>query len=223
MADKIEFPYSAVPGNLKKILEMIPSMGTPAKATQKWLAGIGFSSGNDKRNLAVMRQVGIISQSGGEPTDLWNAFRTRDKVKIATGIRRHYSGLFATFPDAQRKDDEALLAYIRSSTEYGEKAQRLALRIFRNLCDFGDFEGEADPDDILDLDEDDDESGNENGKKSGRRQTRARVQNVGGGVGLTVNIQIQLPPSEDGEVYDKVFEAMGRHLKALIAPQPDEQ
>jgi len=219
MADKIEFPYSAVPGNLRKILEMIPNMGTPPKATQKWLAGIGFSSGNDKRNLAVMRQVGIISQSGGEPTDLWTAFRTRDKVKIATGIRRHYSGLFGTFPDAHRKDDEALLAYIRSSTEYGEKAQRLALRVFRTLCEFGDFEAEADPEDLLDLDEDEPNGGKEG--KSGRG--RARIERVGGGVGLTVNIQIQLPPSEDGDVYDKVFEAMGRHLKTLIAPQSDEQ
>jgi hypothetical protein len=219
MADKIEFPYSAVPGNLRKILEMIPNMGTPPKATQKWLAGIGFSSGNDKRNLAVMRQVGIISP-GGEPTDLWTAFRSRDKVKIAAGIRRHYSGLFGTFPDAHRKDDEALLAYIRSTTEYGEKAQRLALRVFRNLCEFGDFDADADPEDLLDPDEEDEQNDRNAGKTGGGR---TRIERVGGGVGLTVNIQIQLPPSEDGEVYDKVFEAMGRHLKTLIAPQPDEQ
>jgi hypothetical protein len=217
MADKIEFPYSAVPGNLRKILEQIPTMGTPSKASQKWLASIGFSGGNDKRNLGIMRQVGIIS-SGGEPTDLWTAFRTRDKVKIAAGVRRHYSGLFSTYPDAHRKDDEALLAYIRSTTEYGEKAQRLALRVFRNLCEFGDFDAEADPEGVVD-----DEGEEPNEGKGGNGGGRTRVERVGGGVGLTVNIQIQLPPSEDGEVYDKVFEAMGRHLKTLIAPQPDEQ
>ena len=35
---------------------------------------------------------------------------------------------------------------------------------------------------------------------------------------LTVNLQIELPPSADGEVYDKLFAAMGKHLKGLIAP-----
>ena len=33
-----------------------------------------------------------------------------------------------------------------------------------------------------------------------------------------MNLQIQLPPSADGEVYDKLFAAMGKHLKGLITP-----
>jgi len=222
MAEKIEFPYSSVPNNLRKILEMIPGMGTPPEATQKWLAGIGFSSGNDKRNLAVMRQVGIISPSG-QPTDLWTAFRTRDKVAIAAGVRRHYSGLFNTFPDAHRKDDEALLAYIRSTTDYGEKAQRFAARIFRVLCEFGDFEAELVPDELVAERDDEDEEDEGSGRKGNTSRRRATIERVNAGVGLTVNIQIQLPPSNDGEVYDKVFEAMGRHLKTLIQPEPDEQ
>ena len=161
MAEKTEFRYSAVPGNLRKVLEMIPSMGTPPEATQKWLAQIGFSSSNDRRNLSIMRKVGIISQSG-QPTELWAAFRTHDKVKIASGIRRHYSGLFNTFPDAHRKDDEALLAYIRSTTEYGDKAQKLSLRAFRTLCEFGDFEAEAEP--AVSPDLDDEQKINSSGK-----------------------------------------------------------
>jgi len=36
------------------------------------------------------------------------------------------------------------------------------------------------------------------------------------GVALTVNIQLQLPPSADGDVYDKLFAAMGKHLKGLV-------
>jgi hypothetical protein len=33
---------------------------------------------------------------------------------------------------------------------------------------------------------------------------------------LTVNIQLQLPASADGAVYDKLFEAMAKHLRGLL-------
>ncbi len=218
MAETIEFPYSPVPNNLRKLLAKFPDMGTPPKATQVWLAGVGFSGGNNNRNLAVMRQIGIISSSG-EPTELWAAIRGKDKSKFAAGVRRHYSGLFSTYPDAHRKDDEALLAYVRSSTDYGEKAQKLAVRVFKVLCEFGDFEADLDPDDEVDEHEEDDQD-DKITKKRRRPKTTDRSRQ---GVDLTLNIQIQLPPSGDGEVYDKVFEAMGRHLKTLIQPEPDEQ
>jgi len=222
MADPNEFPYSPLPNNLRKLLVKIPTMGTPPKATQMWLAGVGFSGGNNKRNLAVMRQVKIISTSG-EPTDLWAALRAGDKAKFAAGMRSHYAGLFSTYPDAHRKDDEALLAYVRSNTDYAATVQKLAVRTFKVLCEFGDFDSDLDPDEVEEKEkeaEDETQQGRNDGKRKGRR--RATV-NGGGGVGLTVNIQIQLPPSSDGEVYDKVFEAMGRHLKTLIQPEPDEQ
>jgi hypothetical protein len=220
MAETTEFPYSPVPNNLRKLLAKFPDMGTPPKATQAWLAGVGFSGGNNNRNLAVMRQVGIISASG-EPSELWAAVRGKDKAKFAAGLRRHYSGLFNTYPDAHRKDDEALLAYIRSNTDYGERAQKYAVRVFKVLCEFGDFGAEPDPDDPL---EEEDEPNDGGGESGGRRRRKSKTAAAsGGGVALTLNIQIQLPPSGDGEVYDKVFEAMGRHLKTLIQPEPDEQ
>lgn len=218
MAERKEFPYTSVPGNLRRLLAKFPNMGTPPKATQVWLAGVGFSGGNNKRSLAVMRQVGIISASG-EPTSLWAAIRTGDKPKVAAGLRSHYSGLFSTYPDAHRKDDEALLAYIRSNSDYGDRAQKYALQTFKVLCEFGDFDADGD----FDLDEDDDEEGEDQGANGKRLRRQARTVTQAGGVGLTLNVQIQLPPSTDGEVYDKVFEAMGRHLKTLIQPEPDEQ
>ena len=55
------------------------------------------------------------------------------------------------------------------------------------------------------------------GNSRGGRQISRRDE-ASSGVGLTVNIQLQLPPSTDGEVYDKLFASMAKHFKGLIRP-----
>lgn len=211
-ADK-QFPYTPVPGNLKKLLEKIPTMGTPKKATQEWLASIGFPGGNNKRSLAVLRQVGVIG-STGEPTELWAALRSKDRAKFAAGMKKRYADLFATYPDAHRKDDEALIAFVRSKTDYAESAQRLAARTFKVLVDFGDFDSDLPPEELVDSPDGD---GNDD-ESPGKRRRRVKAPSADSGpVALTVNIQLQLPPSADGEVYDKLFAAMGKHLKGLVS------
>lgn len=216
MATDKQFPYTPVPNNLKRVLAMIPTIGAPEKASQEWLASIGFSGGNNKRSLAVMRTVGIID-GAGRPTSLWTALRAKDGASFAEGLRKHYSDLFAVYPDANRKDDEALIAFVRSKTNYAEQAQRLAVRTFKVLCEFGDFGAEAALQ-TLAADDDDDPPD---------ETPKPRKRTVGGGGGsgsdsrvtLTVNLQLQLPASEDGAVYDKLFAAMSKHLKGLISDE----
>lgn len=210
-ADKL-FPYTPVPKNLSRLLETIPSVGTPPRATQEWLASIGFSGGNNKRNLAVIRQVGIIG-SQGQPTDLWVALRSRDRAAFGAGVRKAYADLFATYPDADRKDDEALIAFVRSKTDYAEKVQRLAVRTFKVFVEFGDFDGDIAPAELVGADL------SEEGAPGGGGQPRRRAEVAGpdaGSVALTVNIQLQLPPSNDGDVYDKLFASMSKNLRGLV-------
>lgn len=199
--------YTPVPASLRRILERIPQIGTPAKADATWLAGLGFGGGNNQTNLALMRQVGIIGSSGA-PTDLYKALRRGDRATFGAGIRKHYSALFSTYPDAHRQDDEALMAFVRGNTDYAAGTQRLAVRTFKVFAEFGDFDQADDPEGRSD----DQEEREDGGGGRGRRSRSPSHE----GVALTVNIQLQLPPSADGEVYDKLFEAMGKHLKGLV-------
>lgn len=211
----VQYPYSPLPNSLKGLLQKIPTIGIPEKATQEWLASIGYSGGNNKRNLAVIRQVGIIDGSG-RPTPLWHALRAKDRRTFAAGIRKHYANLYATYPDAHRKDDEALIAFVRSKTDYAEQAQRLAVRTFRVLTEFGDFDQPSG--ELPHEDEPESQNGDERQDRgdSDVGGAKHRVVREATGVGLTVNIQLQLPPSADGEVYDKLFAAMAKHLKGLV-------
>jgi hypothetical protein len=208
MADT-EFPYTTSPPGLKRIMEGTPKWGTPDKVTGAWLDGVGFKGGSAARSLGVLRTIGVVDSSG-KPTELWAALRGKDRVKFADGLRKHYSGLFATYSDANRKDTEALIQFVRSKTDYAESVQKLAVRTFKTVCEFGDFDADA-PDDA-----DDDEV---DAKPKGKASKAKAQQPAGGGVALTVNLQLQLPPSESGEVYDKLFAAMAKHLKGLIGTE----
>jgi hypothetical protein len=204
------FPYTTSPPGLKRIMEGAPTWGKPEKVTKEWLDGLGFKGGAASRSLAVLRAVGIVD-SGGKPV-MWEALRTEDRAAFAAGMRKHYASLFATYPDANRKDAEALLAFVRSKTSYAAETQKLAVRTFKTLCEFGDFDTEG-PDD-------DDDSDEVEVKPKGGKGSKAKVrQATGGGVALTVNLQLQLPASEDGDVYDKLFAAMAKHLKGLIGAE----
>lgn len=173
---------------------------------------MGYTSGNDRTVLTVMRGIGMVS-SNSEPTSLFDAFRNKDRAEIAAGIRKAYADLFSLYPDAHKKDDEALRNFFRSKTTAGSRVQQQLVRTFKTLAEFGDFDSTpsispsvAPPSDAR----------KETTETAKRVQTVERVASQNG-LTLNVNIQLQLPPSADGEVYDKLFQAMGKHLKGLAS------
>lgn len=222
MADEKKYPYTTVPNNLRKLLEKLSTLGTPPAATLKWLAGIGFSGGNNQSMLPVLRTLGVISKSGA-PTEYWTALRSGDKAKFADAVRRTYADLFATYPDADKQDAATLKTFFQTHTALGEKAQNFCVRTFKVLCEFGDFKTPSAAADEIEEAGDDGEDATRDGaglagaggSGNGRRTP---VGNAPPPIALTVNLQVQLPPSAEGEVYDKLFEAMAKHLKGLIAP-----
>jgi hypothetical protein len=150
-----------------------------------------------------------VLDNSGVPTELWTALRARNRAAFGAGIRRAYTALFAMYPDAHRQDDEALMAFARSHTDYAEGTQRLAVRTFKTFVTFADFDSPTE-------DEAGDEETAGGAGAKGRDRKKEPPPPRPSGVGLTVNIQLQLPPSTDGEIYDKLFEAMAKHLKGLI-------
>lgn len=216
MAEEKKYPYTTVPNNLRKLLQKIPTLGAPPKASQKWLESIGFSGGNNRSLLPVLRHIGVINQSG-EPTEYWTALRAGNRAKFAEAVRRGYADLFATYEDADQQDSATLQTYFRTHTGLGDKAQSFCVRTFKALAEFGDFGGTpaplAEPKAI--------ESSGESAEpepEPAPAPVPHQGQAGGQALALTVNLQIELPPSADGEVYDKLFAAMGKHLKGLITP-----
>lgn len=104
-----DFPYLTNPASLRKFLEKIRTVGVPEKVTIAYLASLGFKSANDRPIIAALKLLGFADGSG-VPTETWQRYRPRETAGavLAQAIRTTYSELFSIYPDAERKDNEAL-------------------------------------------------------------------------------------------------------------------
>lgn len=173
-----------------------------------WLASIGHGGGNNQSVIRVLKNVGLVA-TDGSPSDMWRRFKGGDRKALAEGIRSGYADLFATYPDAYQKDAEALRSYFRTKTSLADKAQRLCVQTFQNLCGAADFTDDP-RGPVATPTQGDVRSLGVTGEAIPAQGPRA------GGVELVVNIQLQLPASADGEAYEKLFEAMAKHLREIV-------
>lgn len=207
MVEQARYPYTTVPSKLRDLLKRAPSMGVPEKLTVAWLKKAGWTSSNDATIIPVLKFVGLLA-SDGQPSALWDAVRAQDssgKTRMAAAIRKAYGDLFSLYPDAHRKDAEALRNFFRAHTNAGEQAQTKMLQTFQVLTEFADFESDAPAEPV--------KTTPTTSQKSKDTPKDARVGVPG--MTLNVNIQLQLPATADGEVYEKLFEAMRKHLIGL--------
>lgn len=200
----IEYPYALVTGKLKKFLEHIQSgAGVPPKITTKYLPSVGFGSNNDRRIIPVLKFINFLD-AGGIPTEEYRLFRDKGKAGgvMAKSLKAAYKELFETFPDAYRKDTEALRNYFRTHTNAGEQVVNATVATFKVLCEFADFEARTE--EITESPKDKLES-----EASVSKQVSPATS---GGLTVNINIQLQLPATEDASVYENLFSALKKHL-----------
>ena len=200
----MSFPYVLGTQKLTELLRKIPDIGVPEKFTLKTLKSLGFTSSNDERFVPAIKFIGFLNQAG-QPTDLWKEARANLGRAIARGVRSGYADLFQQYPNAHQKDDEALRTYFSVHSGTGKEAVTRMVQTFKTISALGDFDAAGSPE--------------PDGGKPQERAERARgapkqeheVLRAGGPT-VAINIQLQLPPDPTGEIYDKFFESMAKHL-----------
>ncbi|WP_230972168.1 DUF5343 domain-containing protein [Archaeoglobus neptunius] len=193
------FPYTTVPGKLKKFFKIIQETNVPEKVTQRWLAALGFKSSNDRTIVGLLKDLGFIDASG-IPTETWNNYRNRELAPkiMASAIKRAYQQLFDTYPDAHRKDKEALKNFFAAQTNLASNTIDRIILTFKALCELADFE--------------ETESVTQNAKMDKSLTRPPTIKLPTHGLAININIQLQLPATNDEEVYDKLFRSLKRNL-----------
>lgn len=197
------YPYTQNVGSLIGVIKAIGSHGVPDKFTTKELPVWGYKSSNDRSIVSVLKHIGFIDQSG-TPQQLWRDARTNPAVATAKGTKTGYAELFKTFPDAHRKDAEALTNFFKAKTSVGDLVIKQMVATFRALAQFGEFDGIEDA--VTD--------GPEATPAAASAATSAVSRQILGAGGMTINLNVELvvPTDATGEVYDKFFAAMKKHL-----------
>jgi len=203
-----EFPYTPKPSSLPVFLDKIQSIGVPDKVTLKYITSIGFKSSNDRYISGILKSL-RFTDSSGVPMERWKAYRDkrRGPAELASAIREAYADLFAVYPDAYRKDDEALRNFFTSSTSVGEKAVSLMVSTFKTLCGLADFAETPRPSPVPLVPTTDSQI-----SQAGAPEQLAKAVGVSQGITINVNIQLTLPETKDSSVYDSIFESLKKHL-----------
>jgi hypothetical protein len=207
------FPYMSNPARAKEFIEAIPGMGVPTKVTIQFLESVGFKSKNDRAILPVLKVLGFVDNAG-VPTETWRNYRNRSQSGgvMAAALRSAYRGLFTTYPDAHRKDNEAIRNYFSSHTAVGEGALKFMVGTFKSLVELADFGAEAParPPKVLEEPEAAWEHDEEPPTDGQRKVKLSRA--AGNGVTININIQLQIPDTDKAETYDNFFAALKKHL-----------
>ncbi len=204
MADN--YPYHVNTANVKTFLDHIQSAGVPTKVTFQYITSVGFKSKNDRAILTVLKFIGFVDNSG-VPTAVWRAYRNKSQSKkvLAGALKKAYQTLFDTYPDANRKDNEALRNFFSSHTSVSENTIVLMVRTFKTMSDMGDFESPVEtlPEVEVEVGEPEEEIG---------AVVKRKLTTHTNGMTVNINIQLQIPATDKADIYDSFFAAMRKHL-----------
>ncbi|SRR6266403_3498543 len=200
-----EFVYITNPAKIPLFLDKIRTAGKPDKVTLQTIRSLGFKSVNDRPLLPIIKAMGLVDGSG-VPTARWSAFRSKPKEALAAGVKEHYAKLFALYPDAYQKDNEALNSFFSSHTSVSAATLKFIISTFKNLCSQADFTGQSASFEV---------TSPALTAQIGAPAVVAHSQPiVSAGPGLTVNINVQLtlPENADAKTFEQFFKAMRQHL-----------
>lgn len=204
-----EFPQTRNTGNLQKFIKEIPTRGVPAKVNQKYLESVGYKSKNDRTIPSALKFITVLD-SNGAPSKDYSQLRDRDQAPkiLKTLIRKAYSELFTTYPDAPKKDASTLKNWFASKTTVGEASLKSIVQTFQALCTCADFSGVS-----SDSDAEVEETSEDNGERSKSKEGQRRK-----GIGPTevcFNIQVQIPGDQKPETYEAIFKNLGKYVLGI--------
>lgn len=201
-----KFPYTNVPGVLRKILQAIPGKPKPAKLDSKLAVSWGCAksvSNNLRSAVAVLKKAGLIA-SGGEPTHLYVEFMSKATGPAALGakLRELYADVFNASHSPQSEPDENLEQLFNVHAGGSETLVRLQMQTFKALCESASFSGVTP---------------NATGAQSAAGSDTATV----GGGGLTsgpalppvkIDLHIHLPENKSTREYEAIIQDIAKYI-----------
>jgi len=175
------------------------SVRIPDQADSKWLLKIGFTASNDATMLGVLKFIGFVG-AGGRPTETWQAYyRGEGKAVLARAIKGSYESLFRHFPSPWSLGTKELRDFFRAETGASQARISKMADTFRNLCDLADFETESRSAIPIMI-------------SGGELKVGQDADDPAPSRDMKVTININLPETENEEVYRKIFKILSEYL-----------
>jgi len=194
-----DYPYTLKPSSLEDFLNNMANRPEPSKVTTKYLQSLGYTSSNDWAIRSILNFIKFTDS--GRPTDLFKSFRDTRKARsiMAQGLRENYADLFQLSTNPCQMNDVDLENFFRTATGRGGRTLGATVSTFKVMCSFADFGAPAVP------------TPTPTPTPIPTPLVQVPVTREGG-VTLNVNVRLELPATQDADVYDKIFKSLRKHL-----------
>lgn len=225
------YPYTSSQAALVQTFDQLRK-SVPAKIDADYLRRFDIAPANESYIIAVLRFLGIVDEEGNRidrQSDYLYSNTDGFRSGLESAIRSAYSQLFDEMGDALQVERDNLVHWFRTADKTSDlvgKRQTSTFRTLAALAGNGELPARATTTKKP--------SAASNGsakkttpKKSATRQdvappgtTPNEVGSTGGPekarssqeVGLTVRVEVNLPPGCDAETYDAIFASIKKHL-----------
>lgn len=206
-----QLPYMISASVTRKILEKIKEAPTPSKFTQNYLSTtLGFEGANDKAFVSYAKSLGFIDVAG-IPTTLYKQFRNPNLSagSLARGLMNAYKPLYKKNERFYELSKEKLLELVCSETSLDHDnitAKRITNTFLevKKLANFAEIDGSVQADDTEeDQQEEQVTSAPDNGMDLHQQVGR---------LGLSYNINLILPNTDDPKVFNAIFKSLKENL-----------
>ncbi len=195
-------PYVNAYGLLSKLLTAIKTATVPSKFNRDFLSTmLSLKSSSYTAMIPFLKNLGFLDQ-GNVPTQDYRDFRDESISKqiMAKCIRATYNDLFSSNEYSHRLTKEQVTAKLKSILGVGEddKTIQNVAGTFNELCKFADFETTKPI------------------KKESKIENLPDViktqSSLGGKIGLSYTINLNLPATTDIEVFNAIFKSLKEHI-----------
>ena len=207
-----QLPYMVSASVARKILDKIKEAPTPSRFTQNYLSTtLGFEGANDKAFISFAKSLGFLDTSG-VPTSLYKQFRnpSLSKGALARGLMNAYKPLYERNERFYDLSKQKLLELVCEETGLDHDnvtAKRITNTFLevKKLANFADVDGSIEADD-----NEEDEHDSENDTLNS--ETNNYIQEYTGKLGLSYNINLILPNTDDPKVFNAIFKSLKDNL-----------
>jgi len=220
-------PYISGTGGITNALNQF-KRAFPAKVTAETLKKLAIAPNNETYVINILRFINAIDADGNRTDSAASVFAKHDLGEFQKGFRNMlkdaYEDLFSLHGDAAwTLDANKLISFFRSSDKTSDIVGRRQTSTFQTLASFAGY-GEIPTAKTIvaakpaakkkKAAESPAPAKSSTDRAASSAKTGANVQQnpAGRDVGLTVRIEVNLPPAGDQETYDRIFRSIRENL-----------
>ncbi len=209
-------PYTSGIGGLVKAVNHLRK-SFPAEVNAKTLQKLGIAPNNESYVINILRFIHVIDGAGKRTPEAAKVFTKHSDDEFASGfaslVQGAYDDLFQVHGESTWElPSTELITYFRSTDQTTALVGQRQANTFQALAGLSGYsKATAKPAPTKTPAKKSSVKANSE-PRSVQKAEESKTKSIRSDLGLTVRIEINLPPSGDQETYDKIFESIRKNF-----------